>query len=122
MRVMIFAKSSPEREGQPHASEGMEEMVRFTEELLAAGVLLEQGALEPSASGARVRFEGGEQSVISGPFTESRELVAGYWLWQVESLDEAIAWLKRAPFPDGTELEVRAVLEMPDDMPGPADA
>jgi hypothetical protein len=122
MRVMIFAKSTPEREQQPHGSEGMEDMARFTEELVAAGVLLGQGALEPSSKGTRVRFEGGRQSVIDGPFTESKELVAGYWLWQVRSLDEAVEWLKRAPFPEGMELELRPVMEMPEGMPGPADS
>jgi hypothetical protein len=122
MRVMIFAKSSPEREQQPNRSGDMADMVRFTEELEAAGVLLGQGALESSNKGVRVRFEGGSQSIVDGPFTDSAELVAGYWLWQVRSLDEAIEWLRRAPFPDGMELELRPVLEMPEGMPGPDDA
>jgi len=112
MRVMIFAKSTPESELTPHGPEGYEEMMAFEEELTKAGVLLTSGALEPSTKGARVRFEGSGHSVIDGPFTESKELVAGYWLWQVRSLDEAIEWLKRAPFPEGVELEVRPILEM----------
>lgn len=113
MRVMIFAKSTPEGERQPHGSEGMEEMHRFEEELTAAGVLLASDALEPSANGVRVRWESGSQSVTDGPFTESKELVAGYWIWQVRSLDEALEWLKRAPFGDGMELELRPIFEMP---------
>jgi hypothetical protein len=111
MRVMIFAKSTPQKELQPHGSEGMEEMGRFSEELSKAGILLAADALQPSSEGVRVRFEGSSQSVVDGPFTESKELVAGYWLWQVRSLDEALEWLKRAPFPDGMELEVRPIAE-----------
>jgi hypothetical protein len=122
MRVMIFAKSTPERESQPRGSEGMEEMNAYQEELTAAGVLLASDALEPTASGLRVRWEGGAQSITDGPFTESKELVAGYWIWQVRSIDEAIEWLKRAPFSDGMELEVRPIFEMPEMATAASDA
>ena len=110
MRVMIFAKTSPEYEGRSRGGgEGMEEMERFHEELTKAGVLLASGALSPSAEGAKVRFGESGLDVTDGPFTEAKELVAGYWLWQVRSIDEAIEWLKKAPFPPGMELEVRRV-------------
>ena len=117
MRVMILAKSTPESENATPRMEGFEAMARFTEELIAAGVLLASDRLEPSSNGARVRFDGSSRSVVDGPFTEAKELVAGYWLWQVRSLDEAIEWLKRAPF-DGGEFEVRPVFEaeMPEDL------
>jgi hypothetical protein len=112
MRVMIFAKSTPEAELAPRGAEGYEEMARFHEELSNAGVLLDSGALLPSTEGARVRFEGEAATVTDGPFTESKELVAGYWLWQVRSIDEAVEWLKRAPFGDGMELEIRPLFDM----------
>jgi hypothetical protein len=109
MRVMVLAKSTPETENIEHGDHGFEAMARFTEELVRAGVLLGADALQPSSRGARVRFEGPRRTVIDGPFTEAKELVAGYWLWQVRSLDEAIEWLKRAPFEDGAELEIRPI-------------
>jgi len=112
MRVVIFAKSTPETEhAEPRQAhqEGWEPMASFHEELVNAGVLLAAGKLQPSSKGARVRFDGANRTVIDGPFTEAKELVAGYWIWQVRSLDEAIEWLKRAPFPDGVELEIRPV-------------
>ena len=113
MRVMILAKSTPDTELRPRGPEGYEEMAKFTEELVSAGVLLASDALQPSTKGARVRFDGSDRTVIDGPFTESKELVAGFWIWQVRSLDEAIEWVKRAPFTDGMELEIRPILEMP---------
>ncbi|MEK6721397.1 MAG: YciI family protein [Chloroflexota bacterium] len=121
MRVIVLAKSSPESEGvmpDPQSTEstegmeGMEAMGRFHEELVAAGVLLATGRLHPSSAGARVRFDGSSRTVVDGPFTEAKELVAGYWIWQVRSLDEGIEWLKRAPF-DGGEFEIRQIFEMP---------
>ena len=115
MRVIILAKSSPETENmepKPDA-EGIQAMTRFHDELAGAGVLLASGRLFPSSKGARVRFEGASQTVIDGPFSESKELVAGYWIWQVRSLDEAIEWLKRAPF-GGGEFEIRQVYEAAD--------
>jgi hypothetical protein len=89
------------------------EMTKFNEELAKAGVMLAGEGLRPSSKGARVRFAGGKKTVIDGPFTEAKELVAGFWLWQVKSLDEAIEWLKRAPFED-TEVEIRQVFEAAD--------
>src|SRR5204863_1144453 len=89
------------------------EMGKFNEELVKAGVMLAGEGLQPSSKGARVRFSGGKRTVIDGPFTETKELVAGYWLWQVKSKAEAIEWLKRAPF-DETEVEIRQVFEADD--------
>lgn len=119
MRVLIVAKTTPESETRKreHSPEDFEAMMRFEEELTSAGVLLASGALQPSSKGARVHFKGTERTVIDGPFTESKELIAGYWLWQVRSLDEAIEWLKRAPYNAG-QFEIRPVFE----MEGPADA
>jgi hypothetical protein len=114
MRVIIFAKSTPETETapSPQGQGDWEAMSRFHQDLVNAGVLLASDRLQPSANGARVRFERNKQTVIDGPFTEAKELVAGFWIWQVRSLDEAIEWLKRAPFPEGHELEVRPIAEM----------
>jgi hypothetical protein len=117
---MVLAKSSPEAEPGPpspedmeRATHGMEAMGRFTEELVAAGVLLAGDRLHSSDKGARVRFDGTARTVIDGPFSEAKELVAGYWIWQVRSLDEAIEWLKRAPF-EGGEFEIRQIAEAAD--------
>jgi hypothetical protein len=112
MRVIIFAKSSPETETAPPPQGDWEAMGRFQQELVDAGVLLASDRLQPSSKGARVRFEGTKRTVIDGPFTEAKELVGGFWIWQVRSLDEAIEWLKRAPFGEGQELEVRPIAEM----------
>jgi len=90
------------------------EMGKFNEELAKAGVLLAAEGLHPSSKGARVKFSGGKQTVIDGPFTETKELVAGFWLWQVKSKEEAIEWVKRAPFGPGAEIEVRQVFEAED--------
>jgi len=111
MRVMIFAKTSPEYENMAQGSgtgRGAESIDRFHDELVGAGILLATGKLEPSSKGARVRFDGPKRTVVDGPFTEAKELVGGFWLWQVRSLDEAIEWLKRAPF-EGGDFEVRPV-------------
>lgn len=118
MRVMIFAKSTPETENAAPSQEGSGPMARFHQELADAGVLLGSERLQPSAKGARVRFKGKDRHVMDGPFLESKELVAGYWLWQVGSLDEAIEWIKRAPFGDGTELEIRPIQEFPNEAVG----
>ena len=114
MRVMIMATTSPESEAPPREPnpEGMEAIGRFHEELAAAGVLIDAGRLLPSSKGARVSFKGASRKVVDGPFLEAKELVGGYWIWQVASLDEAIDWLKKAPF-DGGNFEVREIQEQP---------
>ncbi len=115
MRVMVLVKASAESEaGEMPKEEGLSEMTDFNEELVKAGVMLAGEGLHPSSKGARVAFSGGERRVIDGPFAETKELVAGYWVWQVKSLDEAVEWLKRAPFQEG-EVEIRPVFE-PDDF------
>jgi hypothetical protein len=90
------------------------EMGKFNEELVKAGIMLAAEGLHPSSKGKRVRFEGTKKTVIDGPFAETKELIAGFWLWQVRSIDEAIEWLKRAPFDGGTEVEIRPVFEAED--------
>ena len=114
MRVMILATSSAESESKPPASSShdMEAMGRFHQELTDAGVLLASERLLPSSSGARVRFVGASRRVTDGPFVEAKEIVAGYWIWQVDSWDDAIEWLKRAPF-QGGEFEIRQIMEWP---------
>src|SRR5919199_921922 len=112
MRVMVLVKASPESEaGDMPSEEMLSEMTDFNEELVKAGVMLAGEGLHPSSKGARVAFSGSERKVIDGPFAETKELVAGYWLWQVKSRDEALEWLKRAPFDGGTEVELRQVYE-----------
>jgi hypothetical protein len=114
MRVMVIVKSSPESEkGVLPTTEQLAEMGRYNEELVKAGVMLAGEGLADSAKGARVRFNGKKRTVIDGPFTESKELIAGFWLWQVKSREEAIEWLKRAPFREG-EVEIRQVAEAED--------
>jgi hypothetical protein len=90
-------------------------MMKFNEELVKAGVMLAGDGLTPTAKAKRVRFSGTQRTVIDGPFAESKELIAGYWIWQVKSIDEAVEWLKRAPFDGGTEITIRPVFE-PDDF------
>jgi hypothetical protein len=116
MRVLVIVKASGESEagGVPDAGE-LAEMGAFNERLVEAGVMLMAEGLQPSSKGARVRFEGRTRTVIDGPFAETKELVAGFWLWQVRSMDEAIEWIKRAPlFDGGAEIELRPVFEMCD--------
>ena len=111
MRVMVLVKASPESEaGEMPSEEALSQMTDFNEELVKAGVMLAGEGLHPSSKGARVAFSGTERKVIDGPFAETKELVAGYWVWQVKSLDEAVEWLKRAPFQEG-EVEIRPVFE-----------
>jgi hypothetical protein len=108
---MVLVKASPESEaGEMPSEELLSQMTDFNEELVKAGVMLAGEGLHPSSKGVRVAFAGGERKVIDGPFAETKELVAGFWLWQVKSLDEAIEWLKRAPFQEG-EVELRPVFE-----------
>ncbi len=120
MRVMVIVKSTPEIEaGQVSDAEMtkmFEEMGKYNEELVNAGIMLSAEGLRPSAQGARVLFSGDERRIVDGPFTEAKELVAGFWLWKVDSLEQAIDWAKRCPNPSGQEgqLEIRVVGEMED--------
>src|SRR3712207_8324059 len=115
MRFMVLVPASPESEaGEMPSTELLEEMTKYNEELVKAGVMLAGDGLHPSSKGARVRFEGGKRTVIDGPFTEAKELVAGYWIWECASRDEAIEWLKRAPFDGGVEIELRQIAELDD--------
>ena len=114
MRFMVIVKANKDSEAGAVPSEKMlTEMGKFNEELVKAGVMLAGEGLQSSSKGARVKFSGGKTTVIDGPFAETKELVAGYWMWQVKSLEEAIEWLKRAPFED-TEVEIRQVFEAED--------
>lgn len=115
MRVMVIVPADANSEaGVMPDTDLLEKMGRFNEELVKAGVMLAGEGLHPSSKGVRVRFEGDRRTVVDGPFTESKELIAGYWLWQVRSLEEAIEWIKRAPFDGGTRIELRPVFEMED--------
>jgi hypothetical protein len=112
MRVMVLVKASKESEAGIYPDEKLfTEMGKFNEQLVKAGVLLAAEGLHASSKGKRVRFSGTRRSVIDGPFTETKELIAGFWLWQVKSMDEAVEWLKRCPF-DADEVEIRPVFEM----------
>jgi hypothetical protein len=112
MRFMVIVKASDESEaGVMPSEEILAEMGRYNEELAKAGVMLAGEGLHPSSKGARIRFEGRERTVIDGPFAEAKELIAGFWLIQAKSRDEAIEWVKRAPFDGGTEIEIRQVFE-----------
>jgi hypothetical protein len=114
VKFMVIVKASNESEaGEMPSKEMLTEMGKFNEELVKAGVMLAGEGLQASSNGVRVRFSGDKRTVIDGPFAETKELVAGFWLWQCESLDEAIDWLKRAPF-DNTEVEIRKVFEAGD--------
>ena len=115
MRVMVFVKASKESEaGQMPSEKILTDMGTFNEELVNAGVMLAGEGLHPSSKGKRVRFAGANRTVIDGPFAETKELIAGFWLWKVNSMDEAVDWLKRAPFDGGTEIEIRPVFEAED--------
>jgi hypothetical protein len=115
MRVMVIVKASKDSEaGMMPGPARLAEMGKFNQELIKAGVLLGADGLRPSSQGKRVRFSGQQRTVIDGPFSEAKELVGGYWLWQVKSIDEAIEWLKRAPFDQEAEVEIRPVLEAAD--------
>jgi hypothetical protein len=118
MRVMVIIKANEESEAGVMPSEQLlTEMGNFNEELVKAGVMLAGEGLHPSSKGKRVRFERGKTTVIDGPFTETKELIAGFWLWQVRSLEEAVEWVKRIPNPDdaeAAEVEIRPVFEADD--------
>jgi hypothetical protein len=114
MRFMVLVKADKNSEAGVLPDEKMlTDMGNFNEDLVKAGVMLAGEGLQPSSKGARVRFSGGKRAVIDGPFAETKELIAGFWLWQVKSKEEAIEWLKRAPFQD-TEVEIRQVFETED--------
>lgn len=117
MRVMVMVKATRASEaGEMPGTELLEAMGRYNEELVKAGIMLAGEGLHPSAKGARVRFDGASRTVIDGPFAETKELVAGFWLWQVRSMDEAIEWLRRCPNPhaEACEVEIRPVFEADD--------
>ncbi len=114
MRFMIIVKATADSEaGKMPSTELLSAMTAFNEELVKAGVMLAGDGLQPSSKGARVKFSGDKRTVVDGPFTEAKELVAGYWLLQVRSMDEAIEWIKRAPFQEG-DVEIRPVFEADD--------
>ena len=115
MRVMVVVKASEESEAGVMPSEQLlAEMGKYNEELARSGVMLAGDGLHPSSKGKRVRFSGDQRTVIDGPFAETKELISGYWIWQVRSMEEAVEWLKRAPFDGGVELEIRPVFEAED--------
>jgi hypothetical protein len=112
MRVMVIVKANKESEaGVLPNTEILAKMGKYNEQLVKAGVMLAADGLQPTSKGKRVRFSGEKRTVIDGPFTETKELIAGYWVWQVRSMDEAVEWLNRAPFDGGTEVEIRPVYE-----------
>ncbi len=115
MRVMVIVKANKDSEaGVLPSREILTEMGKYNEELVKAGIMLSAEGLHASSKGARVKFSGRERMVTDGPFTEAKELIAGFWLWKVKSMEEAIEWLKRAPFDGGTEVEIRQVFEAED--------
>jgi hypothetical protein len=115
MRVMVIVKANRDSEAGVMPNEQMlAEMGKYNEELVKAGVMLAGEGLHPSSRGKRIRFSGGQRTVIDGPFAETKELIAGFWLFQVKSMDEAIEWVKRAPFDGGSEIEIRQVFEAED--------
>lgn len=115
MRFMIIVKADQDSEaGVMPSTELLDSMLKYNEQLVKAGVMLAGDGLHPSSKGARVRFEGSKRTVIDGPFAETKELVAGFWIFQVRSREEAIEWVKRAPFDGGTEIEVRQVFDTED--------
>jgi hypothetical protein len=115
MRVMVLVKANEQSEGGvlPSTDE-LTAMTKFNEELVKAGIMLAAEGLKTTAEGKRVRFDGASRTVIDGPFTETKELVAGFWIWEVASIEEAVEWIKRAPFDGGSEIELRPVFEADD--------
>jgi hypothetical protein len=112
---MVIVKASKESEaGQMPSEKILAEMGKYNEELVKAGIMKAGDGLQPSSKGKRVRFSGAQRTVIDGPFAETKELVAGFWLWNVKSMDDAVEWLKRAPFDGGTEVEIRPLFETED--------
>ena len=115
MRVMVIVKANKDSEaGVLPSQEILTEMGKFNEKLVKAGIMLAGEGLQASSKGKRVKFSGEKRTVIDGPFTETKELIAGFWIWKVKSMDEAVDWLKRAPFDGGTEVEIRQIFEAED--------
>ncbi len=117
MKVIVMVKATKESEaGEIPEEQLLSDMMQYNEELVKAGIMVAGEGLQPSAKGARVRFEGEKRTVIDGPFAETKELVAGFWIWQVKSMDEAIEWVKRCPNPmmSDSEIEIRPVFEIED--------
>ena len=115
MRVMVIVKADEDTEaGVMPTEQELREMGQYNEELVDAGLMVDGDGLRPSSQGVRVRFTGKERTVIDGPFAETKELIAGYWVWKVASMDEAVEWLKRAPFDGGKEIEIRPFFEAED--------
>lgn len=115
MRVMVLVKANKDSEAGVMPNEDLlTRMGAYNEELVKAGVLLAMDGLHPSSKGLRMRFSGAQRTALDGPFAETKELLAGFWIWQVRSFDEAVEWLKRAPFDGGTEIELRPIFEMDD--------
>ncbi len=115
MRFMILVKATRQSEaGVLPTTQELAEMGAFNEQLVKAGIMLAGEGLQDSSRGARVQFAGGRRTVIDGPFPETKELIAGYWIWKVKSLQEAVDWAKKAPFADGNEVEIRQVFEADD--------
>ena len=115
MRVMVIVKANKDSEaGVMPSQQLLAAMGNYNEELVKAGVMLAGEGLQPSSKGKRVRFGGGKHTVTDGPFAETKELIAGYWLWQVRSMDEAVEWLKKAPFDGGAEVELRRIASAED--------
>lgn len=115
MKVVVFVKANSAYEaGEMPSTELLTQMGKYNEELVNAGIMLAGDGLKPSSKSKRVKFDGKKRTVIDGPFAETKELVAGYWIWQVRSVEEAVEWLKRAPFDGGEEVEIRPVFEPED--------
>jgi hypothetical protein len=115
MRVMVIVKANKDSEaGQMPSEKELTDMGKYNEELVNAGIMKAGEGLHPSSKGKRIRFSGTNRTVIDGPFAETKELIAGFWLWQVKSMDEAVQWLKKAPFDGGTEIEIRQIFEAED--------
>jgi hypothetical protein len=115
MRFMVLVPGNAQSEaGEMPGTRELEAMTKYNEELVKAGVMLAGDGLQPTSKGAKVRFSGSERTVVDGPFTEAKEIVAGYWIWECGSRDEAIEWLKRAPFDGGVEIELRPIFETDD--------
>src|SRR5580698_10076658 len=115
MRVMVFVPGDKDSEtGRMPSEELIAKMMKFNEELVKAGVMLAGDGLAPTSKAKRVRFSGSQRTVLDGPFAETKELIAGYWIWQVKSIEEAVEWLKRAPFDGGVEVTLRPIFDPAD--------